>query len=189
MYLFFGLGNPTKEYRATRHNIGFDAITGLSDKFGIPLDFKKNKGLCGKGTIGGQRVLLVQPQTFMNLSGECVRAMVDFYKVDIKNIVVICDDINLPPGHIRIRAKGSSGGQNGLKNIIAQLGTEEFTRIRIGVGEKPKGWDLADYVLGHFNSDEEPLMREAIGNVCGACEAFVNEGLDAAMNKFNTKHS
>lgn len=187
MKYIFGLGNPGREYAGTRHNIGFDAITKLSDVYGIQLTEKKHKALCGKGIIGGQRVMLFQPQTYMNLSGESVRAVIDFYKAEVSDILVIYDDICLAPGQLRVRTKGSAGGHNGIKSIISHLGTEEFSRIRIGVGEKPAGWDLADYVLGHFPAEEEPQMREALSEAAKACELIVQDELSAAMNLFNKK--
>lgn len=187
MFIIAGLGNPTREYAATRHNIGFDAVTALSDAWRIRLEKKEMKALCGKGNFAGERIVLAQPQTFMNLSGESIRALTDFYKVEADSLIVLCDDVNLAPGQLRIRKKGSAGGHNGLKNIILHLGTEEFVRIRIGVGEKPKEWDLADYVLGHFPKDEEPLMREALADAVKACELILTEGVDAAMNRYNRK--
>ena len=187
MYIIVGLGNPGREYAGTRHNIGFDVITRISDDYNIPLDFKKHKAICGKGYIEGQKVLLVQPQTYMNLSGESVRDVLDFYKAGPEDIIVCYDDISLPPGQLRVREKGSAGGHNGIKNIIAHLGTEQFARVRIGVGEKPVGWDLADYVLGRFQAEEEPLMREALADAAKACEMFIVDDLAAAMNLFNRK--
>jgi PTH1 family peptidyl-tRNA hydrolase len=187
MYIIVGLGNPTREYQATRHNIGFDAITRISDEYRIPLDFKKHKALCGKGMIAGEKVVLAQPQTFMNLSGESVRELKDFYKVEPENIIIIYDDISLEPGKLRLRTKGSAGGHNGIKSIIAHLGTENFPRIRIGVGDKPSGWDLADYVLSRFPSDEQPIIREALGKTSEAVKAILTEGMEAAMNLYNRK--
>jgi len=186
MYLIAGLGNPTREYAGTRHNIGYDTITRLCDEYRISLDIKKHKGLCGKGVIGGEKVILVQPLTYMNLSGDCIKEAADFYKIDPSHIIVIYDDISLPVGKLRVRAKGSAGGHNGMKSIIARLGTEEFLRVRIGIGEKPSGWDLADYVLGRFKTDELPLMREAVGNAAKACELILNEGIEIAMNRSNS---
>ena len=186
MYAVFGLGNPDKEYDKTRHNIGFSAITALADANNISLDMKKHKALCGKGVIAGQKVLLAEPLTYMNLSGESVRELVDYYKVDpTDELIIIYDDINLAPGKLRIREKGSAGGHNGIKNIIAHLGSQEFPRIRIGVGEKPKGWDLADYVLGRFAKEEEPVIREALEKVVQACEVMITEDTRTAMNRFN----
>ena len=189
MKIIIGLGNPTREYQATRHNVGFDAVTRLCDDYRIRLDSREHKALCGKGYIGGEKVLLAQPQTFMNLSGESVRALADYYKVNCEDIIVICDDINLDVGQLRIRPKGSAGGHNGLKNIIAQLGTDEFARIRIGVGNKPPEWDLVDYVLGRFPKEEEPLIREALERASKACECMIVDGIAEAMNLYNRKNS
>ena len=173
------------KYAGTRHNIGFDAVTAIADKYNLSINNKKFKGVYADGHIAGEKVLLVQPQTFMNLSGECVREVADFYKLNPDEIIIICDDINLDVGRLRIRKKGSAGGHNGLKNIIAHLGTEEFPRIRVGVGEKTEGWDLADYVLARFDKDSEPVIREALANVVGAVETWISEGIDAAMNRYN----
>ena len=151
MFIIAGLGNPSAQYEGTRHNVGFDVIDRLSEKYNISVDSKKHRALIGKGIIDGQKVILVKPQTFMNLSGESIRSIIDYYKVDPEQeLLVIYDDISLDVGQLRIREKGSAGGHNGIKNIIDQLGTQVFPRIKIGVGEKPKGYDLADYVLGHF---------------------------------------
>lgn len=186
MYIIVGLGNPERRYDGTRHNIGFSAIIALADEYNIPLDFKKHKALCGKGVIEGQKVLLAQPQTYMNLSGESVCELVDYYKIDPEEeLIVIYDDIALAPGRLRIRAKGSAGGHNGMKNIIAHLGTQVFPRVRIGVGEKPKGWDLADYVLGRFSREEEPVIREALKQTVEGCRVIMQEGVLEAMNRFN----
>lgn len=185
MKAIIGLGNPGMKYAGTRHNIGFDAVTAIADKYNLSINNKKFKGVYADGHIAGEKVLLVQPQTFMNLSGECVREVADFYKLNPDEIIIICDDINLDVGRLRIRKKGSAGGHNGLKNIIAHLGTEEFPRIRVGVGEKTEGWDLADYVLARFDKESEPVIREALANVVGAVETWLSEGIDAAMNRFN----
>ncbi|MDF2473739.1 MAG: Aminoacyl-tRNA hydrolase [Anaerocolumna sp.] len=187
MYIIIGLGNPSREYQATRHNIGFDAITRLSDDYNIPLDFKKHKALCGKGYIDGEKVILAQPQTFMNRSGESVRELVDFYKVSPGEIIVIYDDISLAVGQLRLRGKGSAGGHNGMKSIISHLGTQEFARIKVGVGDKPKGWDLADYVLGHFSNEEQPVIRDALKKTSDAANTIIKDGMEAAMNIYNRK--
>lgn len=188
MYIIVGLGNPEKKYDGTRHNIGFSALTVLADSYGISMDIKKHKAVCGKGVIEGQKVLLAMPQTYMNLSGESVRELVDYYKIDPEEkLIVIYDDINLAPGKLRIRPKGSAGGHNGIKNIIAHLGTQIFPRIRVGVGEKPKGWDLADYVLGRFSKEEEPVIREALDKTTKACCEIITEDVTSAMNKYNNK--
>ena len=155
MYLVVGLGNPGKQYEATRHNMGFDTIDVLADKLNTSVDEKKFKGLYGKGIIAGEKVILLKPQTFMNLSGGPVREMANYFKIDPESeLIVIYDDIDLEPGQLRIRKQGSAGGHNGIKDIIRQLGTEKFLRIKVGVGAKPKGWDLADHVLGRFSTED-----------------------------------
>lgn len=190
MFIIAGLGNPTKEYDNTRHNIGFVTIDALADKYNISVMDIKNKALTGKGIINGQKVILVKPLTFMNLSGESIRPLADYYKIDVETqLIVISDDITLPPGQIRVRKKGSAGGHNGLKNIIKNLGSEEFQRIRVGVGEKPKGYDLADYVLGHFSKEEKPLMEEGVQKAVKAAEIMLTGDVDHAMNEFNRKVS
>lgn len=186
MYIIVGLGNPKKEYENTRHNIGFDAIDELADAINISVIERKHKALIGKGYIEGQKVILAKPQTFMNLSGESVRALIDYYKVDEKDeLIVLYDDVSLEPGKLRIRKKGSAGGHNGIKNIVSHLGHDVFQRIKIGVGEKPKGYDLADYVLGRFSKNEKPVMCEALKNTADAVGCIITEGVDVAMNKFN----
>lgn len=183
--LIVGLGNPGRKYAGTRHNIGWDAVTALSDAFNIPLKTKEWKGVSGRGTIAGQKVILVQPQTFMNASGECVRAYMDFYKIPAERVLIICDDISLEPGNLRLRVKGSAGGHNGLKSIIAQIGTSVFPRLRLGVGEKPFGWDLADHVLARFPKELEPVIRDVMARVVEEIPVYVTEGPEAAMSKFN----
>lgn len=186
MYIIVGLGNPSREYVGTRHNVGFEVIDILADRFGVATDYIKHKAVCGKGVIEGNRVLLAKPQTFMNLSGESVRELADYYKIDVTSeLIVVYDDINLDPGRIRIRKAGSAGGHNGMKNIISHLGTQDFMRVRVGVGEKPKGYDLADYVLGHFTKDESDLMEGAFIDAANAVVSIMNDGIDAAMNRFN----
>lgn len=186
MYIIVGLGNPGAEYRNTRHNVGFSTIEILADKHNISTDFLKHKAVCGKGIIDGNKVLLAMPQTYMNLSGESIRQLVDYYKIDpTSELIVIYDDIYLDPGQLRIRKNGSAGGHNGMKNIIQHLGTEDFTRIRIGVGKKPKEYDLKDYVLGHFSNEEKEKMEEAYINASEAVVTIMNNDVQAAMNKFN----
>ncbi len=185
MILIVGLGNPGRKYAGTRHNVGFDAVTALADAFGINLTGNELKGVSGRGVIGGKRVLLVQPQTFMNNSGECVRAFMDFYKIPPEDLLVLCDDISLEPGKLRLRTKGSAGGHNGLKSIIEHIGTSVFARLRIGVGEKPFGWDLADHVLAHFPKEQEPLIREALKTITEEVPLYLEQGAEAAMNKYN----
>lgn len=186
MYVIAGLGNPKKEYDNTRHNIGFSVIDMLADKTGISVNTAKHKGLLGAGYLNGQKIILVKPLTYMNLSGECIREVLDYYKVDgSTNLIVIHDDISLEPGIIRVRKKGSAGGHNGLKNIIQHLGKDQFVRIKVGVGEKPAGYDLADYVLGHFDREEQVLMKQVSEEVCEAVQMILEKGPDAAMNVYN----
>lgn len=187
MYLIAGLGNPTKEYDKTRHNVGFSVIDVLADKYRIDVSEKKHKALCGRGAIEGQKVILVKPQTFMNLSGESIREVVDYYKIEAEDIIIIYDDISLEPGQLRIRLKGSAGGHNGIKNIIAHLGSQEFPRIKVGVGAKPPRMDLADYVLSRFSKEEQPLMEDAFKEAAEAAVMMMTEGAEKAMNHYNTK--
>ena len=185
MYIIAGLGNPTREYEKTRHNVGFEVIDVLADMLGTTVEEQKFKGCYGRGIIGGEKVLLLKPQTFMNLSGESIRAASDFYKVDPEHIIIIYDDISLDVGQLRIRKKGSAGGHNGIKNIIAHLGTQEFPRIKVGVGDKPKKMDLADYVLSRFSKEDRAAMEDAFKEAAKAVEVMITEGMDTAMNQFN----
>ena len=186
MFIIVGLGNPSSEYAGTRHNVGFEVIKILADRFDIATDYIKHKAICGRGIIEGNKVILAMPQTYMNRSGESVRELADYYKIDVTSeLIVVYDDVNLDPGRIRIRAGGSAGGHNGMKDIISHIGTDEFTRVRVGVGEKPKGYDLADYVLGHFTKDERELMDGAFIDAANAVVSIMNDGIDAAMNRFN----
>ena len=188
MFIIAGLGNPDRQYEGTRHNAGFDVIDRIAEKYNIAVDTKKHRACIGKGIIGGQKVLLAKPQTYMNLSGESIRSLVDYYKIDEENeLLVVYDDISLDVGQLRIRAKGSAGGHNGIKNIIAHLGTQVFPRIKVGVGEKPKGYDLADYVLGHFSKAEREQMEEGYDHAVRAAEMIVSGQLSEAMNEFNRK--
>lgn len=188
MFLIVGLGNPKREYDNTRHNIGFAMIDAMAEKYNISVKNIKSRAMTGQGIINGQKVLLVKPLTFMNLSGESIRPLVDYYRIDSDSeLIVVSDDINLPIGQIRIRKKGSAGGHNGLKNIIAQLGSEEFQRIRIGVGGKPENYDLADYVLGHFTKEEKALMEKAVLMAVEAAELMLMGNTDKAMNEYNRK--
>ena len=187
MYIIAGLGNPSKEYEKTRHNAGFDTIDLLAEKLGIDLTEKKHRAHCGKGMIGTEKVLLLKPQTFMNNSGESLRDAADFYKVEPEQILVIYDDISLEPGQLRIRMKGSAGGHNGIKSIIAHLKTQDFPRIKIGVGAKPERMDLADYVLSRFSPAEWEKMEESFREGAEAVITFLKDGKDAAMNQYNRK--
>ena len=187
MYLIAGLGNPGREYENTRHNAGFASIDRLAEKNHISIDMKKFQALCGTGYIGGQKVLLLKPQTYMNLSGESLRAACDFFKIDPEQeLIVIYDDISLAPGQLRIRAKGSAGGHNGIKSIISHLGTQVFLRVKVGVGEKPQGWDLADYVLGHFSKEEQQVMQESFDRAADAAAALLSEEVQQVMNEYTT---
>ena len=188
MFIIAGLGNPDRQYEGTRHNAGFDVIDRIAEKYNIAVDTKKHRAYIGKGIIEGQKVILAKPQTYMNLSGESIRSLVDYYKVDEETeLLVVYDDISLDVGQLRIRAKGSAGGHNGIKNIIAHLGTQVFPRIKVGVGEKPKGYDLADYVLGHFSKAEREQMEEGYGCALRAVEMIVSGETAEAMNEFNRK--
>ena len=188
MYLIVGLGNPGKQYDKTRHNMGFDTIDELIDRHRIAGSGIDRKAMYGKGVIAGEKVILAKPMTYMNLSGEAVRELINYYKMDAETeLVVIYDDIDLDPGQIRIRKKGSAGGHNGLKNIIKMLGHDTFIRVRMGVGEKPKNFDLADYVLGHFPAEERSIMDEAAKTAAEAIRMIITENADAAMNHFNSK--
>ena len=186
MYIIAGLGNPDRKYAGTRHNMGFDAVTALSDKYGIALAKSGFQAKYGQGFINGRKVILMQPQTYMNLSGNAIGPMVNFYQVDPEEeLIVIQDDIDLPVGQIRIRAKGSAGGQNGLKHIISRLGTDEFVRIRVGTGAKPAGWDLADWVLSRFSKEDREKADDALDRAAKAAVCVVRDGADAAMNTYN----
>ena len=188
-YIIAGLGNPGRQYDGSRHNAGFNVIDELADRFRIDRPVRFGKSLIGKGIIGGQKVILMKPLTYMNLSGEAVREVCSYYKVDHRDhLIVISDDIDLPVGHLRIRKKGSAGGHNGLKNIILHLGDDEFTRIRLGVGGKPDPRaDLANHVLGHFDAKEREVMEEACVKAADAVVCMIEQGPDKAMNLYNTK--
>lgn len=188
MYIIVGLGNPTNEYKNTRHNIGFEVIDAIADKYNIYVDVKKHKALIGKGIIEGEKVVIAKPQTYMNLSGESVRELVDFYKIDPQDeLIVVYDDIALDVGRLRVRPKGSAGGHNGIKNIIANIGTDIFPRVRVGVGDKPKNYDLADYVLGHFSKEELEIMKGGIDEAIEAIIDIMHEDVSYSMNKHNSK--
>lgn len=184
MYAVVGLGNPDKEYNKTRHNIGFDVIDELASQMGIEVKTKRHKALCGVGTVGGQKVVLVKPQTYMNLSGESVRAVMDFYKLNPEtDIIVVSDDINLATGKIRIRVQGSAGGHNGLKSIIAHAGTQKFMRVRVGVGANEG--NLVKHVLGKFSKEDRILVDDAVRDAASAVEIMIIEDVNTAMNKYN----
>ena len=186
MYIIAGLGNPGLKYRHTRHNAGFDAIDVIAKRYGITVKKIEKQALVGQGNIKGQKVLLVKPQTFMNNSGDSLAELVNYYKVDpTEELIVLSDDVTLDPGRIRIRKKGSAGGHNGLKSIIARCGTEGFQRVRIGVGILPTGGDMINHVLGHLKRDERKSLEEALEHAADAIELMINGETEAAMNKFN----
>ena len=188
MFIIVGLGNPTLQYEGTRHNAGFDVIDEIAEQYNISVDFRKNRAFIGKGIINGQKVILAKPQTYMNLSGESVRGLADYYKIDVEEeLIVVYDDVSLDVGQLRIRKKGSAGGHNGIKSIISHLNTDVFLRIKIGVGEKPKSYDLADYVLGHFSKEERLVMVEGNKRAVEAVEMMAAGEIEAAMNNFNKK--
>ncbi len=186
MHIIVGLGNPGTKYEGTRHNIGFDVIDRLIEEYHIPQSGTKFHSIYGTGMIGGEKCIVAKPLTYMNLSGTAVRELCDFYKVDPETeLVIISDDIALDVGHLRIRKKGSAGGQNGLKDIINKTGTQNFTRVRVGTGAKPEGWDLADWVLGHFSKEERTVVDETVRRAADAVAAIVTDGADMAMNRYN----
>lgn len=188
MFLIAGLGNPGKKYEGTRHNIGFDVIDALAERYNINMNEKKHRALCGTGVILGTKVILAKPLTYMNLSGESVAEIINYYKLDPEEeALVVFDDVSLVPGQIRVRKKGSAGGHNGIKSIIARTGTQKFMRIKVGVGEKPKDWDLADYVLGRFSKEERALVDAAVINAVDAAGLILQGEADRAMNDFNSK--
>ena len=190
-HVIFGLGNPGNKYEQTRHNVGFHAIDVLARKNNIKLNKVKHRGLCGEGFLEGtdKRILLVKPQTYMNSSGECVLSVVEWYKLDLSQILVVYDDADLPAGWLRLRREGSSGSHNGMKSIIYQLIDDGFPRVRIGIGKQPEHMDLADYVLSRFYDDEIEAMDKAVLLAADACEGIIKFGMDRAMNMFNTKKS
>lgn len=188
MYLIVGLGNPGAKYSRTKHNVGFDVVSRLEDEWNIPQSGIAMKAMYGRGMINGQRAMLIRPMTYMNLSGEAVQAFVHYYKIDPESeLVVIYDDIDLKPGRIRIRKKGSAGGHNGMKSIISALGTDKFVRIRVGIGAKPPQWDLADYVLAPFAPQDRELVDGALRDAADAVKLIVGGEADRAMNLYNSE--
>jgi PTH1 family peptidyl-tRNA hydrolase len=187
MKVIVGLGNPGKKYEGTRHNIGFDLLAELNRRWKVPRPREKFEALLAEVPVGSEKVVLLAPQTFMNLSGQSVRQVRDFYHLQPADFLVICDDLNLPVGRLRLRPGGSSGGQKGIQNIIQHLGTEEFPRLRIGVGRPPGDRNAADYVLDHFHKSELPLVDQAILLAADCCDCWLAEGVAAAMNRFNAE--
>jgi PTH1 family peptidyl-tRNA hydrolase len=185
MKLVVGLGNPGRRYQGTRHNVGYWVLAELAKRYGTSPPRDRFRGEVVEADLAGQSALLLSPTTFMNLSGASVAEAVRFYKVPCGDLLVLCDDLNLPVGKLRLRAGGSSGGQKGLDDIIARLGTEEFPRLRIGIGAAPAGWDWADYVLSKFAPVELPLMEEAVALAADAAAAWARDGLEACMNRYN----
>lgn len=185
MFLIVGLGNPEKDYANTRHNMGFNVINKISEKYKIDINRSKFKGLFGLGNINGQKVGLLKPQTFMNLSGISVREIVDFYKLELKDILVIYDDIDLEPGKIRIKSFGSAGSHNGMKSVIQSLGSEGFARLRVGIGKPEYKGELVEYVIGHINEKDKELLEKGVNLAVEAIEVILKESIDSAMNKFN----
>lgn len=185
MKLIVGLGNPGRQYEKTRHNIGFQAIDKLSDDFGIRLDQAKHKGIFGIGNRDGERVILLKPLTYMNLSGESIRAVMDYYQIEIEDLAVIYDDLDLPVGRIRLRQKGSAGGHNGIKSTIAHLGTQNFNRIRVGISRPQNGMTITDYVLGDFTKEEQNIMDDVIDKCADACKQWIKSPFLKVMNEFN----
>ncbi len=188
MYIILGIGNPGKKYEGTRHNIGFIAMDYMEKNYGIKINKIKHKALIGEGVIAGEKVILVKPQTYVNLSGESLREICTFYKIPPEKVIVIHDDVSLDVGKLRIRQKGSDGGHNGIKSIIYQLKSDEFIRIKIGVGSAPEHYDLADWVLGKFSKEEITHMSKAVDAVVEeAIPQIIKDGVVAAMNSFNGK--
>lgn len=186
MYLIAGLGNPGREYAGTRHNVGFEVVDALCAKYDIKLNKEKFRAVFGDGRIGGEKVIVAKPQTYMNLSGESIREIADWYKIDNEHIIIIYDDISLPVGKLRIREKGSAGGHNGIKNIIYQLNTDVFPRIKVGTGmPKDPGYDIKDYVLGHFSKEEIDILIKSAVRAVYAVEEIIKVDAKSAMNKYN----
>ena len=186
MFIIAGLGNPDEKYQGTRHNVGFDVVDRLAEKYQIAVDTKKHRALIGKGVIEGQKVLLVKPQTYMTLSGEAVHEAVQFYKIPADHVLVIYDDVSLPVGKLRVRPTGSAGGHNGIKNIIAHLGTDVFPRVKVGVGAPSHpDYDMVDWVIGSFSAQEKKIVDEALDRALDAAECIISRGVTEAQNRFN----
>ena len=185
MYLIVGLGNPGREYEKTRHNVGFVAIDYLASQLGVNISRIKFKGILGEGYIGSEKCILLKPQTYMNLSGESVRECAEFYKIPPENIIVIYDDINLEPGKVRIRPSGSAGGHNGMKSIIYLLNSDEFPRIRFGVGAPQH--DLSNHVLGHFSEEDGVSVTSAVKKIEDIISVIIKQNINEAMSKFNNR--
>ncbi|MGL4362852.1 MAG: aminoacyl-tRNA hydrolase [Cellulosilyticaceae bacterium] len=187
MKLIIGLGNPGMQYNLTRHNIGFEVLDYIANYNNIDITKNKFKSLIGEGVIKGEKVVLMKPQTYMNLSGEAMSACCNWYKIKPSDILIVYDDVTLEVGQLRIRKTGSAGGHNGIKSIIQHLGGDTFNRIKVGVGEKPNGWQLADYVLGKFSEEDIQSLKERLEDINDAVTMIVEQDVDKAMNKYNGK--
>ena len=187
MYLIVGLGNPGSKYAHTRHNVGFDVLEALSRKLGVSITREKEQALVGECFVGGQKVILAMPQTYMNLSGESVSRLAHWYKIEPENLLVVYDDIDIPQGHIRIRKNGSAGTHNGMRSIVGLLGYENFPRLRVGVGQKREGYELADWVLGTFSAAEEKALKNALDWAAEAALCIVEHGVYETANRYNGK--
>lgn len=185
MKLIVGLGNPGKQYDQTRHNIGFMVIDAIADRLHISLDQAKFKGIYGVGHINGEKVFLLKPLTYMNLSGESIGALMNFYQIDTEDLLVIYDDLDFPVGKIRLRQRGSAGGHNGIKSTIAHIGTQQFNRIRVGINRPSNGMTITDYVLGRFTKDEQELIKPAVERSADACEEWLEKPFLQVMNTYN----
>lgn len=185
MFLIVGLGNPEEEYSGTRHNMGFDTINKLAKQFNIKVDKRKFKGLYGSGIIEGEKVILLKPQTYMNLSGESVKSIMQFYKINPEDIVIIYDDVDISPGIIKIRKKGGPGGHNGMKSVVSEIGTETFSRVRIGIGKPAQKDKMIQFVIGPIPKDEKEILDKATTLGKEAVIEIISNGIDSAMNKFN----
>lgn len=185
MKLFVGLGNPGKQYEKTRHNAGFEVIDALATKWSISFNHTKHKGIYGTGEVKGEKVILLKPMTYMNLSGESIAAIMNFFKIDVEDLIVMYDDLDLPPGKIRLRQKGSAGGHNGIKSTIAHLGTQNFNRIRIGIGRPSVPMAIPDYVLGRFTAEEWESISQAIEKSADACNFWLSTSFVQVMNEYN----
>ena len=187
MYLIVGLGNPGSKYAHTRHNVGFDVLEALSRRLNVSITREKEEALVGECFVGGQKVILAMPQTYMNLSGESVSRLARWYKIEPENLLVVYDDIDIPQGHIRIRKNGSAGTHNGMRSIVGLLGYENFPRLRVGVGQRREGYELADWVLSHYIGEEQDVADKAFAQAADAIVEYIEHGIDSAMCKYNTK--
>lgn len=188
MYVIVGLGNPDQKYRYTRHNCGFLALDFLAERLGITIGKRLGKSMVGEGKKGPERIVLAKPLTYMNNSGEAVVELINWYKIDpAESLVVVCDDVDLPTGEIRIRPNGGAGTHNGMRSILYLTGTEDFPRIRVGIGKPAPEWDLAAYVLSVFSDEEKEIIKSALENAADAAEIILKDGISAAQQKYNVK--